>query len=218
MPFDENHYANLRPFLYHLTARANLASIREDRRLRSAATLLSAANLHSQIRVRREGLNTIDIGGREVVLRDQIPLRAGAIAFTGKYGFADFVELLNGRVFFWAGDEQGPAGRAKGYGRRHFETYKDERPAILRIGYKSLLEVNPGQTPLLCEFNSGATRCSSAYKTSGCKVPRGPDTFRSRTQFPRGAADVAEVTFMDHVVLPADVKLASQFDGTWRSL
>ncbi len=218
MPFDEDLYADIRPFLYHLTARANLPSIRADRCLKSAATLLNAANRQPEIRVRRERLTTIRIGDRDVVLRDQIPLHKGAIAFTGKYTFADFVELLNRHVFFWAGNAQGPAGRAKGYGWRHFQTYKDERPAILRIGYRSLLEANPDQTPLFCAFNSGATRCSSAYKATGCKVPRGADTFRARTQFQRGAVDVAEVTFLNHVILPADVRVASDFGGAWRSL
>jgi hypothetical protein len=218
MSFDLKTYARLRPVLYHLTARTNLPGIRAERRLWSAASLLIAANLEADVRVRRTGLKTITLAGRDVVLRDQIPLKKGNIAFAEGCKFADVVEILNRRVFFWAGDENGPAGRAKSYGQRHFETYENERPAILQIRFESLMRVNAHQTPLFCQFNSGAPRCSSAYRATGCKVPRGPDSFRSGANFPLGAAAVVEVTFMDHVDLPQDTKVASQFSGTWGPL
>lgn len=213
MPFDLADYAQLRPFLYHLTARENLPGIRTDRRLDSAATLLQAANLEADVRLRREGPKHINIGKRKVVLRDQRPLHRGPIVFPLGYVFEDFVELLNRRVFFWAGQEHGPAGPAKTYGGNHFETYSSERPVILRINFMSLMSANEGQQPLFCQYNSGAPRCSRGHH-----APRGPNTFLHPAMFPKSAAGVAEVTFADHVGLPDDTMVASQFGTQWKPL
>ena len=218
MPFSLSDYALLRPYLYHLTARDNLASIRKDLKLKSADTLLRAANLKAKVRVRRKVAETITVDGRQIMLRDQRPLSENSIAFVGGFTFPEFVEFLNQRVFFWAGNDLGPAGGAKTYGLNHFKTYKDERPAILRINFESLIQANPGHMPLFCQYNSGAPRCSSGHKATGCRVPRGPDTFLPALQFGRGAAAVAEVTFAGHVNLPANVEVASQFEGPWRRL
>ena len=127
--------------------------------------------------------------------------------------FEDFVELLNRRVFFWAGQEHGPAGPAKTYGGNHFETYSSERPVILRINFMSLMSANEGQQPLFCQYNSGAPRCSRGHH-----APRGPNTFLHPAMFPKSAAGVAEVTFADQVGLPDDTMVASQFGTQWKPL
>jgi hypothetical protein len=214
MPFTIDEYTRLRPYLYHLTARANLSEIRRTGELLSAATLLTAARLPDAISERRVGPRVIEVGGREIVLRDQRPLHKGPIIFPPGYTFEKFVAYLNAHVFFWAGNSSGPAGAARSYGLGHFETYKHERPAILRVRFQSLITANPNRTPLFCRFNSGAPRCSR-----GKKAPRGADTFKRAEDFERSAANAAEVTFRDNIVLPDDVEVGSRFgDRGWVAL
>ncbi len=74
----------------------------------------------------------------------------------GSYSYEDLIENLNRRIFFWPGTPAGPIG----YGRRHFERYREENPVILRINVRSLLCANAKVEPKFCRYNSGSPRCS----------------------------------------------------------
>lgn len=207
MSFEIEHYAKLRPFLYHLTARQNLAGIRALKRLDSAATTLAAAARHDLLRCKRHDHEIVSVGKRSILLRDQAPLYVGNADLGDEWTFEDLIEHLNKRVFFWSGTEDGPIA----YGRRHFERYAHEQPLIFRVRFDSLMRSNPGRTPLFCPYNSGAPRCSY-----GRKAPRGPDTFLSAEYFRGTAVRAAEVTFLDHVQLPRDAEISTTPDGSWR--
>ena len=207
MPLDLASLVALRPVLYHLTSRVNLAAIRAVRPLvlRPAAELLRrvagrdsehrAARLLTQ---RRPGPARIDVSGRPVVLRDQEPLHPGHVALEGGMTFQDLVRLLNERVYFWPGDGRGPVAA----GRRHFARCTIKEPAdcvVLAVPFAALLEENPGNPPLLTACNSGAPR---SHPITGPQ-PRGPSTFAPAERFEHTACDVVEVTFARGVCLPS---------------
>jgi hypothetical protein len=202
-------WVSLRPFLFHLTDRSNLNRIRETKTLLPAALLMERAGRGDLLRERRRRHEALSVDGRLVLVRDQAPLHGGNVALPEGYGFEDFVESINRRVFFWPGTEAGPII----YGVRHFARYEGERPLILRVGLQSLVSENPSAEPLYCKYNSGSPRCSH-----GKKSPRGPDTFLSSARFDGTPGQVVEVTFDVPVLLPADTSYGERPSGPWKLL
>jgi hypothetical protein len=179
------------------------------RRLIPAATLLRLAGRLDLLRTPRRGSISVAVEGRTIVLRDQKPLHKGNIRLPNGFRFEDFVESLNQRLFFWPGDATKPIP----HGVRHFEHYKAENPAILRIELNALLELNPTAVPQFCRFNSGSPRCSH-----GKKSPRSPRTFLTQSEFGETASNVVEVTFESEIHLPRTTELSSSPQGPWRTL
>src|SRR5262249_48751140 len=138
------------------------------------------------IRKRRHEHCQIIIGKTEILIRDQAPLHRGNMELQDGCTYEDFIESINGRIFFWPGTATGPIS----YGVRHFERYRNEHPVILRVSLQSLLVENPAVTPKFCRYNSGSPRCSNGYKS-----PRGPKTFVSAQEFDGTPSNVVEVTF-----------------------
>lgn len=202
-------YQAARPCLYHLTAKENLAYIRETRKIYPAATLMETAGRPDLLRQRRRSHERFTIGNIEIVVRDQAPLYRGNVSFEDGFTFESFIEHLNRRVFFWPGTTKGPIS----YGIRHFRRYEGESPAILRVSVQSLLMANPSLQPLYCGYNSGSPRCSY-----GTKSPRGTSTFAFAADFDGTPSTVVEVTFPEPVTLPADTQYGGKPTGPWRSL
>jgi hypothetical protein len=194
------------PFLYHLTSGCNLNRIRETRRLESAAMLFAAAGQASLVGQRRRGHHVIPLGGALLQLRDQVPLHEGAIDFETGWDLARFVAHVNEHVFFWPGTESGPVRS----GLNHFKRYEAERPRLLRAPLRDLLDKNPGSSPLVCRFNSGAPRVSR-----GLRSPRGQNTYADASQFHGTPSDVVEVVFRGAVLLPDSVEGALNYQGPW---
>lgn len=206
MPFATSDFAARRPYLYHLTSRANADRLARSRRLEMAATLMLAAGRADLLRARRGEHVAIEVDGHQLELRDQGPLHPGNVEFEGGWDFEDLVESLNRRVYFWPGDALGPCD----YGLRHWERYRTERPALLRVPAAALLRANPRAQLLFCAYNSGSPRC-----TGGRRSPRGPRTFLPAGAFPRGVGDVVEVTIPGRVELPAEAEQADSYRGPW---
>lgn len=168
---DIEHYLTTRPFAYHTTAAPNLTHLRATRAIDSTARLFDRAGRQGDPMLcqRRAKSITLQVTGREIVIRDQYPLAEGAIALEGGWTFGDLVRHLNGLVFLWPGDHRGPSGK---YGRNHFARYEAEREAlaVLRIPTRALLEANPTRPPRFSRYNSGATRCQPAFQTTNGKV------------------------------------------------
>lgn len=198
----------LRPWCYHLTSRENLTRIRSGRELWSSEELLRAAGRGFFITERRAESWRVEIGADMVTLRDQKPLHRGNIEYSEGWEFPDVVRLLNGFVFFWPGTEEGP----NPYGQRHFERYRSERPTILRVRTRDLAEA-AGDRLRLCQYNSGAPRCSG-----GRKSPRGPDTFLTPDVFPGTASQVVEVVVHRNLPLPQHVEVAPDPAGPFTPL
>jgi len=210
MPFHLDDAIATYPFVYHLTARANLKRIRRTGQLESAAALMKGAKRLDLLRVRRVGPESIMVDGSKVILRDQLPLHAGHILFEGGWDIGQLIGSLNGRVFFWPGSDIGPIA----HGQRRFQRNSEEAPIILRVRLRDLLAANPDRTPLFCQYNSGSPRT-----TRGRKSPRGPRTFLPCGQFPLGQRKVVEVTFEELVSLPARITEARlDWNAEWYPL
>lgn len=197
----------LRPYMFHLTAAANVERILRMRRLESTASILRRAGRMDVARFRRRDHVSVEIDGERVQLRDQAPLHEGNMALDANWTFGDFVEHLNERVFFWPGGPEGPIS----YGVRHYERYSDEKPTILRIATEALLANNQDRPPHFCRYNSGSPRCSN-----GKKSPRTARTFVRGELAEFGVGSVVEVTFVGDVRLPARVEVGSHPGGPWR--
>jgi hypothetical protein len=209
MGFPIANYTRLRPYAFHLTARANLPVLKHSRQLDTAAAILAQASRPDLLKERRTEATTVPVNGRDVLLRDQSPLHSGNICFDDGWTLETLVEELNHRVFFWPGTAKGPSD----YGRRHFERYKDERPIVLRICTVDLLSHNPELQPQFCPFNSGAPRT-----TGGKKSPRGRKLFLPADRFERRASAVVELTFRGSVTLPHSTEWADSYSSTWQPL
>ena len=202
-------YAKSRSYLYHLTHRDNLNHIREMRRLFPAAILMEQSGNIDLMRTPRRRSVALKIDERQIVLRDQIPLYEGMMQLPIGYTFAEFVESLNRRIFFWPGNKHKP----KDNGLRHFEHYKEEKPVIVRAEFEALCRMNPAAKPLFCRYNSGSPRVT--YKK---KSPRGPNTFLPAEEFNGTPSTVVEVTFDVDVVLPGSAEFSFHPFGPWHNL
>ena len=209
MAFLLDKLISARRFLFHLTTSENLVHIRQTALLKPAAALMRRAKRIELLRARRSTHVPSQTGKRSIVLRDQSPLHRRNVELLDGFGFEDFVESLNNRVFFWPGKDGGPSD----YGVRHFERYENEHPVILRVGFRSLVAANPSAKPLFCAYNSGSPRCYM-----GNKSPRGPNTFLEAQRFAGTLSEVVEVTFEREILLPSDTEYAQHPTGKWRTL
>jgi hypothetical protein len=209
MPFGLEQFCNIRPWLFHLTSRENVARIKRTRVLQCSTALAALATNVPDIRHKRPRHTRILIDGDSVLLRDQSPLHSGNIRFLGGWDFDDIVADLNGRVFWWPGSIDGPIA----YGIRHYERYLPENPLLIRVASIHLFEANGNSAPEFCQYNSGSPRCSG-----GVGSPRGPGTFVESPVARFTACKVVEVTFREQALLPAEVQTSNSPSGPWRRL
>lgn len=170
-----------------------------------ASALANEPGQHGQ---KRSIARTVVAAGRPVSLRDQATLHAGNVALQGGWTFERLVEELNARVFFWPGRDA-PID----YGRRHFERYRSEGPALLRLDFLDICVANPRVGPDVCRYNSGSPRFSN-----GRPSPRGPDTFQPLALSDLTPSQVVEVTFRRTITLPPSVEVAAHPEGPWAPL
>lgn len=222
MAISIQEFVRIRPCLYHLTHRDNLERIRHTRVLETAARLverekqgqtrLSNCRKPSQspffARRRLESV-PLHVDGTIVYLRDQKPLHKGSIAFASGFTFEELIDLINDRVYFWPGKDGVPIA----HGQRHFERYRGEGPALIRVPTADVLDGANAARVEFCKYNSGSPRC-----VGGKHSPRGPETFvtADRASFTPGS--VVEVTFPGGVELPASAEISYRFDGPWKVL
>jgi hypothetical protein len=205
--FTISQFAELRTYLYHVTARENLVRLRRTMRLEPTALLLQAAGRSDLLRVRRERTTAVRINGDEVVLKDQRPLIAANAALPPNWEFGDLVQYLNEHVFFWPGD----ALAAVAAGRRLLAHYADAGVVVLRVRLNAVLELNPDAVPLFCPYNSGAPR-----QHRGNPVPRGPDLFRPAGEARRRRHEIIEIGFRSAVSLPLETQVAGEPEKWYR--
>jgi hypothetical protein len=198
MGFKLLDFIKLRPYVYHLTSRDNLRRLKRTGRMDSAAQLIRMAERPDLLWKRRDKHEPLQIGDETVWLRDQLPLDEGSIRFEEGWDMPRLVEHINRRVFFWPGRAEGFSD----YGLRHLGRYLEEGPALLRVPLDKLVEVNKGNPPGLCAYNSGSPRVVKKKKS-----PRGSKTFVTAEEFPKGRKDVVEVTFENFVLLPDETEV-----------
>lgn len=99
MSFTHTEFGALRPFLFHLTAAANLPRILRTRRLECAAHLAQRAWWTDLLEARRRVHLTLTLGDETVWLRDHAPRPLGNVALELGWPFAQFVAHLDACVF-----------------------------------------------------------------------------------------------------------------------
>lgn len=206
-------FLKLRPFAYHTTSLLNREHIRRTRTIESTRRLFELAECATdpRLRERRSAGVPLAIDGAQVSIRDQDPLKVGAIAFEAGWDLSRFVEYLNGFAFFWPGDEHKPIEP----GRNHFKRYlaMGEALAVVRVPTGALFEHNRARRILFSSVNSGSARTNQ-----GLKQWRGEATFRSAEAFTCPPGEVKEVVVEGAAALPASAEFADSLAGPWRPL
>jgi hypothetical protein len=200
---DVERFTQIRPYLYHVTARENLAAIARARRLHTAAELMQRAGRTDLLRWQRRQPIQLVIDDDRAVLTGQAALIEERISLRHGWSFGDFIEYLNEHVFFWPGSPEGPA---KSGVLSHDEL---AGAALLRVPAADLFEINA--EPLFCAVNVRAPRGQDARRT-----PRGPHLFTPAAEFTRREAEVIEVGFRSGVDLPATTQVREH--EIWRAL
>lgn len=207
---NQENFTQKREFLYHLTDARNVDAIIARREIYctnfiiDSAGMLSPDEKRTLKRSKRDNHMEIQLNGRGIFIRDQKPLSMVALpkCLTHGYDVGDYIELLNGRVFFWPTIDRL---------WRHYKRYVAERPAILKVRTDELLNLNsPAE---FCHLNSGATRANSYL--GGVAPIRGDGTFLTIENFNRPISSVAEVTFPNRCQLPATIWVAENPNGPW---
>lgn len=208
MPIRQEDLLRLRPFVYHTSGRANFASIRRDRELRSTALLLRGTPYERLLRARRLYTAEVMLPSGPVSIRDQQPLRPGSIWWEAGCDLPTYLDELNRRVFFWLGTSRGPNPRGAAH-HRHIAHAEDV--FTLRVALRSLLAANEGRPAFVTCCNSG-----SARHNRGRPVARGLITFRRLHQADFPPSKAIELSFCDRARLPDDV----EFGGarSWQPL
>ncbi len=181
-----DHFAQLRPRLYHLTSRGNCDRILQSRRIDCASSLLRLGKRPDLMSMPRRAIEEVRIDGTCVTIRDQAVLHEGNIAFEPGWSFQDVVQALNDHVFYWPGNERGPIRP----GLNHFKRYNTPDNVVMSLATGDVLRANADRSPKFCRFNSGSPRC-----VSGRKSPRGPSTFVEADRFSGTASAVVEFVY-----------------------
>jgi hypothetical protein len=186
----------------------NVSIIRKSGELFCATELVRRSGNTSMLRAKRRDSVIIPFGSDSVHVRDQAPLYENNIEFDQGLTFADWIEVLNGHVFFWPGTKKGPIG----YGQRHFEKYRLSSPCMLRIEFNAIVAANTME-PRFSKYNSGSPRCSK-----GNRSPRGIGTFVLSEEASFAPSACVEVTFLKQVKLPEEVYISKSPNGSWQRL
>lgn len=161
------------PVLYHMAEDGTWPSIREHG-LFSTKALVDRLDLESAMReeilcrIRRSSirLSTPDMG--TVVVRDQGPLKFLDAVLEPDTSRQEFLDILNGRVFFWASH----ARLLKLLGARR---YRSHYQVVLHVDTRKLLTAHPEAE--LAALNTGSAHVPTAPR-------RGRGTFQSIADYP----------------------------------
>jgi hypothetical protein len=201
-----------REFLYHLTDRENLERVKTHKELLSTESIVNLSSMEDDekeefLSQRRKSHATINVGDTSYRIRDQRPISLLNLVKCLTTGFTvkDFFRMLNNRVFFWPTLQRLES---------HYNRYKDERPIIIRVSTRELLDLNHHAE--FCRLNSGATRSNSHL--NGAPPERGEGTFSSAEIFNYSVGKVAEVTFPNNCKLPRNISIGNSLDGTWEEV
>jgi len=200
-----HEFIKKRPELYHLTAQGNLSIIKRSGKLYSTNKIIDLSNdtkLSLLKRQRRPEHLIINIQEDSFSIRDQRPISEKALqkCLTDNWKCADFYEFLNDRVFTWP---------TKDRLQKHYDRYKNEEPVILVFKTKDVFDLN--LEPLFARLNTGATRANSFL--GGIAPRRGPNTFLKASDYERSIGSVAEVTFLNEMILPNSFEICYEPNG-----
>jgi hypothetical protein len=197
----------LRPYVYHLTDRGNIAFIKSSGKLLSSNQLIDLCNATDKTGLKvkhRTGHEPIVIGDQNITLRDQAKInKAAPRSLTDGWTLDQYIYSLNDRIFMWVKDL---------HLANHFKRYANERPVILRFSTESIVNLNEPRI-YLSDLNSGDTRCVSKYRNP---KPRGPYTFKRPDDYPRVPSTVKEFTILNECILPDKFSIGEHPNGNWK--
>jgi hypothetical protein len=162
------------PRLYHMAEADTWDSI-QQRGLLSTAAIVDLYDLSGeerevilhQVRKRSITLDSIELG--KITIRDQLPLKFLAECLTADTTSEQFLEALNGRVFFWLGLHRLiTLLRAR--------QYRSARQTVLTLDTAKLLEAYAGVAEL-APYNTGSMHVPTAPR-------RGKAVFQAVADYP----------------------------------
>lgn len=197
------------PHSYHVTAKANLASIRESRVLWPARTLLERANRSRFVRQRRTQDLILQVEMLQVLIRNQISLEPSLLDLGPTCTLEEYVACLNSYVFFWPGTTLGPISD----GLRMFERTNGTPAVIIRVPTASLIGTNGASPKYVTTCNTGKT-----WTERGMRVRRDPQVFQCLNAFSGQPASIREICFKGEIRFPDDAELGTGPAGPWTKL
>ena len=174
--------------LTHYTHKCNRPAIEGGGRILSALSLME---LHGRMDLARERRKECEQIASGVMLRDQSVLRKSRVKECSM-DFEDFVEYLNGHVFFWADTVKGEKAR-RGFRKKY------PNDVGLRCRLDDLREANPDVKILFAPYNSAWEGRWFPF----CRLT--PDKEES----------AVEVNFPEKVRLPDNTQIECE-GGNWR--
>lgn len=186
-------------WLTHYTDCQNYRKIQDTRVLRCALRLMNEDESVHHARTKRSKSLPLTAA----VLRDQQPLTERIVLCDGAT-FDDFVEYLNGHVFFWPSNYTGEQCREKFQQRYARSGHIDIQ---LRCRLSDLRAANPDAKILFSSYNSGATPRDPE------KSPRCRNLFQPLES--RGGKRLVEVVVRGEVQLPDNTEVKCEKDE-WR--
>jgi hypothetical protein len=186
------------PRLYHVTEPGAWKSIKQ-KGLLSTTCLLDLFEVEKERRViletkRRPAAVVLEHPhhGR-VIVNDNLPLSEPALAKCLEGGLlpADWLRILNARVFFWASQE----GLNRLLNARHNRNRSRE---VIVVDTLSLAKAHAARIEL-CAINSGATLRKAARRGPGTFIPMLQYSFYEWSKLRGGRNQILEVTVQNYV-------------------
>lgn len=188
---DETQLIKLYPRLYHIAEDGSWPSIRQHGLLptKDLAGLYGASPTEIERLTRGHRPTSVELGHPEhgtAVIRDQKPLHPAKLeACLTDMTVEEWLELLNGQVFFWL-------QQVRMEGMLRARPYRDRPHTILHVDTAALLAAHASQTRL-CRINSGATLFRASARGSDSFKPIRDYPHRPREHPSPTGADVAEL-------------------------
>ncbi len=171
---DAAQLAKLHPTVYHMAEDGSWPSIRE-RGLLSTRALVNLYRPDDEIKaeilttVRRRKITLTRDGMPDAIIRDQLPAKFLNVCLEEGIIPEEYLDALNGRVFFWVSAER----LVKLLNARF---YRKLRHTVLHVDTAALLEAYSGRVQL-APYNTGSMHVPNAPK-------RGPSIFTDLADYP----------------------------------
>lgn len=171
---DPAQLARLYPTAYHMAEDGSWPSIR-DRGLLSTRAIVDLYQPGDQVTadilaaVRRKKITLTRDGLPDVTIRDQLPAKFLDVCMEEGVTPGEYLDALNGRVFFWVSPER----LMKLLQAR---PYRNLRHTVLHVDTAALLNAYPGRVQL-APYNTGSMHVPTMPK-------RGPSVFTDVADYP----------------------------------
>jgi hypothetical protein len=171
---DPAQLARLYPTVYHMAEDGSWPSIR-DRGLLSTKAIVDLYQPGDQVKAdilaaaRRKKITLTHDGLPDVTIRDQLPAKFLNVCLEEGVTPGEYLDALNGRVFFWVSPERLMK-------LLHARPYRNLRHTVLHVDTAALLSAYPGRVQL-APYNTGSMHVPTMPK-------RGPGVFTDLADYP----------------------------------